>query len=73
MNTNLIKALKTIPETKLKVIALVWELLDENGRIDQEKAAYDTTEVDIALAEAEKYAENTEHATAHLRSLIRRP
>ncbi len=63
--------LKSVPDVKLKIIPLTWKLLGEDGRIDIRKAAYDTTEVDTALDEAEEYARQTGSAVAHLKNLLR--
>ena len=68
---DIVEILKSLPEVKLKIIPLTWELLDENGRIDIKKAAYHSGEVDAALGEAEEYAQHTEHAVSHLKNLLR--
>jgi len=69
--TEIIEILKSVPEVKLKIIPLTWELLDENGRIDIRKASYKTEEVDAALGEAENYAQQTERAVSYLKNLLR--
>jgi hypothetical protein len=63
--------LKIVPEVKLKIIPLTWKLLGEDGRIDIKKAAYDTSEVETALKEAEDYARQTESAVQRLKNLLR--
>ena len=68
---DITEILKSVPEVKLKVIPLTWELMGEDGRIDIKKASYDTTEVDAALEEAENYARQTGSAVAHLKNLLR--
>ena len=68
---DIIEILKSIPEVKLKIIPLTWELLDEKGRIDIKKASYNSKEVDAALEEAEGYARHTESAVSHLKNLLR--
>ena len=68
---DITEILKSVPEVKLKVIPLTWELMGEDGRIDIRKASYDTTEVDVALEEAENYARQTGNAVSHLKNLLR--
>ena len=68
---DITEILKSVPEVKLKIIPLTWELLEENGRIDIRKASYNSKEVDAALEEAESYARQTESAVSHLKNLLR--
>ena len=68
---DITEILKSVPEVKLKIIPLTWELLDEKGRIDIKKASYNSQEVDAALEEAESYAQQTENAVSHLENLLR--
>jgi len=68
---DIAEILKSVPEVKLKIIPLTWELLDEKGRIDIKKASYNSNEVDAALEEAESYAQHTESAVSHLKNLLR--
>ena len=68
---DITEILKSVPEVKLKIIPLTWELLDDNGHIDVRKASYKTKEVDAALEEAESYAQHTESAVSHLKNLLR--
>jgi len=68
---DIVEILKSVPEVKLKIIPLTWELLDESGHIDIKKASYNSKEVDAALEEAENYARTTESAVSHLKNLLR--
>ena len=68
---DIAEILKSVPEVKLKIIPLTWELLDESGHIDIKKASYNVKEVDAALEEAESYARTTESAVSHLKNLLR--
>ena len=68
---DITEILKSVPEVKLKVIPLTWELMGEDGRIDIRKASYDTTKVDAALEEAENYARQTGNAVSRLKNLLR--
>ena len=40
--SDIVEILKSVPEVKLKIIPLTWELLDENGHIDIKKASYNS-------------------------------
>ncbi len=68
---DIVEILESVPEVRLKIIPLTWELLDENGRIDIRKASYNAKEVDAALEEAEHYAKSTESAVSHLKNILR--
>ena len=68
---DIVEILKSVPEVKLKIIPLTWELLDEGGHIDIKKASYNSKEVDAALEEAESYAQQTGSAVSHLKNLLR--
>ncbi|MBA7465716.1 hypothetical protein ES707_00886 [subsurface metagenome] len=67
---DIAEILKSVPEVKLKIIPLTWELLDESGHIDIKKSSYNVKEVDAALEEAESYARTTESAVSHLKNLL---
>ncbi len=69
--SDIVETLKSVPEVKLKIIPLTWELLGEDGHIDVKKASYNAKEVDAALEEAESYAQSTERAVSHLKNLLR--
>ena len=68
---DIAEILKSVPEVKLKIIPLTWELLDESGHIDIKKASYNAKEVDAALEEAENYARSTESAVNRLKNLLK--
>ncbi len=68
---DIVDILKSVPEVKLNIIPLTWELLGADGHIDIKKASYKAKEVDTALAEAESYAKSTESAVSHLKNLLR--
>ena len=69
--SDIVEILKSVPEVKLKIIPLTWELLGEDGHIDIKKASYNAKEVDIALEEAENYARSTESAVNRLKNLLK--
>ena len=70
---SITEILKSVPEVKLKIVPLTWKLLGEDGRIDIRKASYDTSEIDVALNEADDYAKQTGSAVQHLKNLLREP
>ena len=69
--TDIAEILKDVPEVKLKIIPLTWELIGEDGHIDTEKASFRVIEVDDALKEAEGYAALVERAVARLINLTK--
>ena len=55
----LVRALRTVPEKRLRLVELARELADEAGELDLEKAAKRLDEVDLAIREASVYAQAT--------------
>ena len=68
---DIVEILKSVPDVKLRIIPLTWELLDETGHIDIKKASYNAKDVDAALEEAGDYAHSTESAVNRLKNLLR--
>ena len=68
-NDDLIRALKGVPETRLRLIDLAWEITREDGSIDFEKAAFYGKEIEEAINEAEGYAQATREAVLCLRRI----
>ena len=54
---DLVKALDTVPEQRLRIIELAWELADERGELRPDRALAMADEVARALDEARKYVE----------------
>ena len=54
---DLVKALDTVPEKRLRIIELAWELADERGELRPDRALALADEVARALDEARKYVE----------------
>ncbi len=69
---DIAEVLKGVPEVKLKIISLTWELVGEDGHIDIKKASLRATEVNAALQEADAYAQQTASAVRHLADIPRR-
>ena len=66
---RVIQALEDVPEKRLKLIDLAWELLDEEGKIDYKKVVDRLPDINLAVAEADAYAGATETAINALRKL----
>ncbi len=68
--SDIAEILKSVPEVKLKIIPLTWDLVDKEGYIDFKRASYHAKDVDAALEEAESYAKETEQAVFYLKNLL---
>ena len=68
---DLIRILKGIPETRLRILDLCHKLIGEDGSIDATKAAFYSNEVVEATKEAEQYSKETREAVRCLRELAR--
>jgi hypothetical protein len=65
--------LRTVPETRLRIIELAWELADDEGRLDDLRAAARMGEVRDACAEAEHYGAATKRLAANLSRCLAHP
>ena len=65
----IIEALKELPEVRLRLIELCWELY-QNGELNEAKAAFWGKEIAEAVKEAEGYAQATREAVWALRELV---
>jgi hypothetical protein len=70
-NTTLIEALKRVPETKLRLIAIVREATKEDGSLDIQKLTFDMAELRAAIDEARAYAESVRKTVSCLKNLNR--
>ena len=68
---DLVCALKTVPEKKLRLVDLAWELATPEGELDLEKALAMTLEVSLASQEASAYVEGTRRVLCALADLAR--
>ncbi|MDP3062708.1 MAG: hypothetical protein Q8O40_05805 [Chloroflexota bacterium] len=66
---RVLAALATVPETRLRLIDLSWELVDREGRMDHDKVVERQPEVNLAVAEAEAYVQATRSAVEALRGI----
>ncbi len=65
----LIRILKTVPEKRLRLIELAWDVAGEDGQVDLEKAGFLEQEISEAMGEAEAYSHATRKVVWHLKSL----
>ena len=70
-SSDLIDALKRVPEFRLRLVELAQKLAGEDGSIDFEKAAFYRQEIEDAIKEAQGYARATKEAVRCLRQIAR--
>ncbi len=68
--SDIAEILKQVPEVKLKIIPLVWSLVNEKGEINTESSNYSVSEVDLAITEAEEYSRKIKTAINNLDLLL---
>ncbi len=68
---DLVKALRTVPEKKLRLVELAWELVAPDGQPDMDKAAERVDEVGAACSEASAYTQATQGLLWQLKHLGR--
>ncbi len=68
---NLIEALKQVPEVRLRLIDLAWQVAKDDGSIDNDRLLMMTKELQEATDEARAYAESTRKAVSCLKSMGR--
>ncbi len=66
---NIVAVLRHVPETRLRVLELAAELLDDNGELDLDAAAIRQPEINLAVAEVEAYTRSTRQAVEAIRRL----
>jgi hypothetical protein len=70
-NIRFIQALKRVPETNLRLIALARDAVKADGTLDVEKLTFNMAELQTAIKEAQAYAESTRKAVSCLGKLNR--
>ena len=68
---NIIKALKQVPETRLRLIDLAWQMFREDGSLDIERTAFLGKELEEAIGEAQAYSRETREAVRCLKQTDR--
>ena len=69
--SDLIRILKEVPETRLRILDLCHKLIGEDGKIDPQKVAFYYKELQEVIEEAEQYSKETKEAVRCLRDLAR--
>ena len=67
---DLIRILKEVPETRLRILDLSHKLVKKDGTVDSEKVAFYAKELLEATEEAEQYSKETKEAVRCLRELV---
>jgi hypothetical protein len=68
-SSELVVLLKQVPEKRLRLVELAWEVLDSEGNLDPQKTIVMMAEIKTAVSEAEHYAKTTAAMTAALARL----
>lgn len=68
---GIIKALKQVPETRLRIIKLAWKVIGKDGSPDVNKMLLYIKELNEAVSEAEAYSSATREAVRYLKEMDR--
>ncbi len=68
---ELVEILRQVPEKRLKIFELAWELLGKDGNLDPDKVAFYSEELDQAVSEAKAYSAETAEAVQCLKSFFK--
>ena len=66
---ELISTLSMVPEFRLRLIRLAWEVAGDDGSLNRERLAFRVKELKGAIDEAEAYAQATKEAVQCLREM----
>ena len=66
---ELIRALRKVPEFRLRLIGLAWEVIGGDGNLDGKSLAFRSKELKEAIDEAEAYSRATKEAVRCLRKM----
>jgi hypothetical protein len=69
--TELARVLRSVPECKLRLIALAAEVTRDDGSLDADKITFLDKELKEAVDEAKEYARNTQELVTCLVQLAR--
>lgn len=69
-NKKVIKLLKRLPEVKLGLIDMLWNVVDEKGRLVPDKVLFHQKELDQFIEQAEEYVNATRKAVECLKRLV---
>jgi len=68
---RLLEIVRQLPEVRLEIVVLTWQLTGEDGQLDENKIAYHYSEIEKAAAQAEAYARDTREMVRCLNQLLR--
>lgn len=68
-NGDVVELIRRVPERRLSVFELAWELVDEEGNLDIERAADRLGDIETAIQQADAEADTTRRARTALGSL----
>lgn len=69
--SELIDALRVVPEFRLRLIELAWEVVGDDGSLDPQRLMFRGKELKEAIDGAEAYAQATKEAVQWLREMGR--
>lgn len=67
---DLVRALRKVPETRLRIIELVWKVAEKDGSLKPETVSFHRKEIDQAVSQAEAYTKETKEMTHCLRRIV---
>ena len=70
---DLVAILKTVPEARLSIIELAWELAAPDGALDELRAVPRMGEIRDACQQAEDYGEATKKLVRNMSECLRGP
>jgi len=67
--SDLVRILKELPETRLRILEFCHKVIEKDGNVDPQKVAFYSKELEEATKEAEQYSRETKEAVRCLREL----
>lgn len=68
---KLVAALQSLPEVRLRLITIAWEVVQADGNLDADAIGLHMKELDEAIEEAKEYSEATQELVACMTELAR--
>lgn len=69
---ELVQALKAVPEKRLRLFSLAWQLVDAQGNLDQAAVLFHAAELELAIEEARAYSAGTRNLAGAVLQCVRR-
>ncbi|MBI4286315.1 MAG: hypothetical protein HY670_10545 [Chloroflexi bacterium] len=67
---SVLRALRQVPEMRLRLIEMAWGITGEDGSLDLQRVAFYRLEMAEAIGEAQAYVQATREAVHCLREII---